>query len=558
MALNNTNYGRDAIYIYDKLLETLPGLKGHYFTLRAEGRDAINKDTDGNYTSKTITVNYVVDGATAEDFKNNLDYLDHLLNREDADISFNDDYSNFMIANVRNLGLDEKYATWGIGSYEIVCENPFRYSKTINEVTATKVTDGEQTFRINYTGTVPTEPVIEVTPGAENTSTNYAQNMYLEFINILNTTNNKNVSIGSSFPDGEATLVSSPDFSRTGITTLGWDFTPNGGFFQADFQDENYNRGAGLSYRAIYPYNWDDEDSHDPDDPKDCNNVLYKTLTTSITHFVATYSIRMYADTIATGGAIKLTAQTTDGKETGVVIYKNSLDNLKGTVLYYVDGKIMGSDSIDLQKYSSSLGLTSKEQASGAVLSESGKVYFMDSVVNKKRPQSALIEPKVVGNYVYNASNNNVSISRLGHSYTFKVGNLPIRRYIYARESDVDSYNKFNIGFKPNMISTSYGNMVTHLCGLNIMSLTKDSILNNWRILSPGSTFILNSANLDLEQSMQNTDQGLYTPELVGVHNSEHSLLIEPKRGVAFKCWYYNKTSGNDPGIKAKYNTIYL
>jgi hypothetical protein len=216
----------------------------------------------------------------------------------------------------------------------------------------------------------------------------------------------------------------------------------------------------------------------------------------------------------------------------------------------------MGSDVIDLQKYSSSLGLTDRQYA---ITSRSNKIYFQDDVVNKKRPQSAIIEQKVVGGtYIYGASNNNISFSKLGQTYTFKVADLPTRRFVYARESGSDSYSRFNIGFKPNMISSSLNNLTIQICGIDIMSLTKDTLINNWRILSPGNTYKLNSANIDLERTMQNTAGSLYIPELAGIHNVEHSLLIEPEASTSFKCIYYNKDSGNDPEVKVRYNTIYI
>jgi len=557
LALNNTNYARDAVYINGLLLELRDGLLGHYFTLRASGRDVVSQDESGKYGPKTITIEYAIDGDTVADFKENLDYLQHLLNRKDADISFNDEFGLFMIGDIHNLGLKEKHATWGLGSYEIKCENPFKYSKTVGEVTATKTTDGEQTFTIDYQGTVPTEPIIEVTPGAENTAYHFSQDAYLEFINVLNNKNNKNISIGSSFPDGTATKVSNPDFKRTSLVTLtqdGWLFTPNNGAASGSFNDPRYNKGSGLTYYAVYPTNYDTSGTYE--DPKDTKNMVYKTLSDSITNWLCNYSVRMWADDLLAGGSLKLSAQTTDSKETGVVIYKNSLDNLKGTVLYYVDDKVMGSDVIDLQKYSSSLGLTDRQYA---ITSRSNKIYFQDDVVNKKRPQSAIIEQKVIGGtYIYGASNNNISFSKLGQTYTFKVADLPTRRFVYARESGSDSYNRFNIGFKPNMISSSLNNLTIQICGIDIMSLTKDTLINNWRILSPGNTYKLNSANIDLERTMQNTAGSLYIPELAGIHNVEHSLLIEPEASTSFKCIYYNKDSGNDPEVKVRYNTIYI
>ena len=558
MALQNSNYARDAVYIHDKLIESLYGLTGHYFTLNTTGRNAISIDKEtGKYTPKTIVVNYVIDGDTVADFKDNLDYLEHILNRKDADISFNDEYDLFMIGDIHNLGLKEKHATWGLGSYEIVCENPLKYSKTVGEVTATKTNDGEQTFNINYLGTAPTEPVIEITPGAANSGSNYDQDAYLEFINVLNQKNNKNVSVGSSYPDGYATKVSCPDFDNVSISTLsadGWTISTGAGLFVGTFSDAYYKKGTGLSYKALYPSSYASGE-YDADDPKDTNNILSKTLGSNLTNWLCNYGVRMWAPTIISGGSLKLTAVTSDSKETGVVIYKNSLDNLKGTVLYYVDDKIMGSDTIDLQQYSSSLGLTNRQSG---IISRSGKSFFQDDVINKKRPQSAIVEQKLTGSFVYEASNNNISFSRLGQTYTFKVADLPIRRFTYARESGTDEYNKFNIGFKPNMISNTYGNLTMHVCGIDIMSLTKDAILNNWRILSPGNTYKLNTANLDLDRNIHNTDRGLYVPELAGIHNVEHSLLIEPEANTNFQCIYYNKTSGNDPQVKARYNTIYL
>lgn len=558
MALNNSNYARDAVYIHDRLLETLTGLKDHYFTLNATGRDVVTVDETGKYNSKTITVNYVIDGATVEDFKDNLEYLEHILNRRDADISFNDEYSLFMVGDIHNLGLKEKHATWGLGSYEIVCENPLKYSKTISEVTATKTTDGTQTFSINYTGRASTQPIIEVIPGAAVSSRNYPQDANLEFINVQNLNNQKSISIGSSYPDGTTERIANPNFKTVTLIDLnsaGWtDITYCNVATQSD---PYYNKGTGLSYKALYPTNYD-SGTHDEDDPKDTNATCYKTLSSNIYNFVCAYGVRMWAEELVSGGSLKLTARTTDGNETGVVIYKNSLDNLKGKVLYYVNGIVMGSDTIDLSKYSNSLGLTDRQNATVTRLS-TGKIYFQDEVVNKKRPKSALVEQKVDGSYVYTQANNNIVFSKLGQTYTFKVADLPIRRFNYMRESGVDiGYNRIIIGFKTNMISSGYSNLTTQITGIDVLSVQNPSLLNNWGILTAGNTYQINPANLDLHRGMENSEIGIYAPEYVGLYNSENNLVINPESNNSFQCIYYNKTSGNDPGIKVKYNTIYI
>lgn len=560
MALNNTNYGRDAVYINNLLLETQSGLNGHYFTLSTEGRDVVTKDQEtGQYEPKVITVHYAIDGATASSFKDNLDYLQHLLNRKDADISFNDEYDLFMVGDIHNLGLEEKHATWGLGSYEIVCENPLKYSKTIGEVTATQVDDGEQFFSINYEGTAPMQPVILVTPGAENTSAIYPDDANLEFINVLKQLDNKNVSIGSSYPDQSASSVSNVNFKVASLMNLrnnGW----VGDLAYCTLltkSDPYYNRGEGLSYKALYPSSYNAEGTEDPDDPAASNRLVYKSLSTAINNFVCAYGVRMWASSIIAGGSLKLTAKTTDNNETGVVIYKNSLDNLKGKVLYYVDGKVMGSDTIDLSQYSHSLGLTDRQNG---IVSRMGKNYFQDEVVNKKRPRSTLVEPKFTGSYVYTPSNNNVIFSKMGQVYTFKVADLPTRRFTYMRESGTDiGYNQLNIGFKPNMISSSaYPALDMQITGIDILSLANSNLLNNWGILTAGNTFEINPANLDLYRCMEKSGDGIYAPEYVGLYNAENTLTVEPEYTTAFQVLYYNKTTGNDPEVKVKYNTIYI
>lgn len=562
MALNNDNYARDAVYINTLLLDNITGLKGHYFTLRATGREVVNKDENGNYAPKTITVDYVVDGTTVEDFKNRLDYLAHLLNRQDADISFNDEFDKFIIGDIHNLGLKEKHACWGLGSYEIVCETPFKYSKTIGEVTATKVTDGEQTFTVANTGDIPTQPMIEITPAGNFAGSRFTTLGNLEFLSIKNNANNKHLSIGSSYPDGNAEVVSDMNFKvMTSTIPIADGWSGEMSYIAAkDATDANYNRGEGLTYRALYPTSYDtNPDNHDIDDPIDTNRTIYKSLSTALTNFVASYGVRMWASEILAGGSIKLTARTTDSKETGIVIYKKSLDDLKGKVLYLVDNQVMGSDTIDLSQYSHSLGLTERQSAYAASIAEGGKRFFQDEVVNRKRPKTGLIEPKVVGSYVYTPSNNNISFSRLGEVYTFKVADLPVRRFNYARESGTrETYNYLRIGFKSNMVSTSYPNLELQVTDINVISLTRDSLLNNWACLEAGSTFTIDPSNLELYKATLYTDKGVYAPEYVGINNSENTLLVDPKKSVAFYCLYYNKTAENDPVITARYNNIYI
>ena len=560
MALNNTNYGRDAVYINGLLLENQSGLNGHYFTLSTEGRDVVTIDQEtGQYEPKVITVHYAIDGTTAASFNDNLNYLQHLLNRKDADISFNDEYDLFMIGDIKNLGLDEKYATWGLGSYEITCENPFKYSKTVSEITATKVAEGEQNFSINYSGTASTQPIVEVVPGASQTASIYPRDANLEFINILNQKNNKNLSIGSSYPDGDTTQICNYNFNTVNYTNIindGW--TGDQSYIYMTSKTDSYaNKGSGLSYRVLYPLSYNSSGTEDPDDPSASNIALSKSISSAMTNFVASYGVRMWASNILAGGSLKLSALTTDGRLTGVVIYKNSVDNLKGKVLYYVDNQIMGSDTIDLSQYSHTLGLTDRQTA---IISKNGKNYFQDDIVNAKRSSLPIVEQKVsAAGYIYTPANNNVVFSKLGETYTFKVGNLPTRRFNYARENGTAvSHNVLQIGFKPNMVGPSYPNLELQITGIDVLQVEKSNLLNNWGILTAGNTFTVNPANLDLYRCRQNSGEGIYSPEYIGLYNAEDSLVISSGSITNFQCWYYNRTSGNDPQIKVKYNTVYL
>lgn len=125
-----------------------------YMTHKASGRESLDKQlstyengSDGEvlkksrYPERKIEISYVVRGSSLADMRDKMHKLQTALNVENAEIIFNDDANNYYTATpVMPATVNDAHDA-AYGSYELVCHDPFKYSKTLTTVQTTTHTD---------------------------------------------------------------------------------------------------------------------------------------------------------------------------------------------------------------------------------------------------------------------------------------------------------------------------------------------------------------------------------------------------------------------------------
>lgn len=141
-----------------------------YRTLHVSGREALSAELetyetgirDGSklqnkrFPARIITVTYQLNATSNEAFRNAFNRLGGILNVEDAQLIFNDEKDKYFIGTPAELGEVEPGHNCVIGSFDIVCFDPFKYSLLEYEATPTN-----GVFEINYGGTYKAYPRLE-------------------------------------------------------------------------------------------------------------------------------------------------------------------------------------------------------------------------------------------------------------------------------------------------------------------------------------------------------------------------------------------------------------
>lgn len=158
----------EALKINGEYIENL--IEG-YRTLSVSGREALSPDVlseqtgtgDGSrlknkrYPERIIRVKYQLIAQSNEAFREAYNKLGYILNVENAELIFNDEQDKFYTGTPCIIGEVEEGRNAVIGSFEILCVDPFKYSVVEYEATADL---DESSVLIDYNGTYKSFPTL--------------------------------------------------------------------------------------------------------------------------------------------------------------------------------------------------------------------------------------------------------------------------------------------------------------------------------------------------------------------------------------------------------------
>lgn len=428
-ALEGTLLPSEALQLNGEYIENL--ISG-YRTLHVKGREALSPEIetfetgarDGStlkkrrYPARTITVTYQLTVASDSAFREAFNSLADILNVEDAQLIFNDEQDKYYTGTPSVIEEVEPGRNSVVGSFDILCVDPFKYSLTEYEVAPT-VDDGLG-FIINYNGTYESFPELEADFYREDEASDDGEVTlsltgngdcgYVAFFNDQSKIiqlGDPEESDGESVPKSQ-TLISS-EFKKSsawgtaakaiwnvnsGVVTSG---TQTGSPGTAKSSDTEYYL-TGTSYGS--GSSW-----HGPS----VSRVLPADATGGVgaTNFTITVKHKMCIGSgkndVKQKGAFQCLLTDADSKiVAGFNIFK-SASGKKANLRFYVNGKTKETISIDLSYYN--------------------KYFGNNRAANKKKKIKALVTCKTS------------TITKSGNTVTFSVGGI---KKVY-RDDDIAS-----------------------------------------------------------------------------------------------------------------------
>lgn len=149
--MDRTDLQHDAFQINGTYLEDV--ISG-YITAKAAGRESLDKQvttydngTDGaviqrtRFPARTIEITFVLTGTSLADMRDKMHQLQTRLNVQGAEIIFNDDPNSYYIATPVMQNTVNEAKNTAYGTYNLLCYDPFKYSKTLTTVQTTSKTE---------------------------------------------------------------------------------------------------------------------------------------------------------------------------------------------------------------------------------------------------------------------------------------------------------------------------------------------------------------------------------------------------------------------------------
>ena len=551
MVRNRNDLTSCAVCINGQYIEDL--IEG-YSTLRVSGRDALTKllasneyRTDGaifdygKFPIRDIVVEYIVDAGSPEALREKNNQLVNLLNQDEADVQFNDEYDKFFIGSISINQPTTSFPLFIEGSYTIKCFNPFKYSTAVK--TALPIYNGNTAnFVINYQGSYPARPVLQAEfAGALSggTASEDGDCGYIAFMdedkNIIQLGNPEAMDLDSS---SKADTLINHTFEAN--TTP---FTASGIATNQSITDAYWNKGEGQTLKYI------------KQQTVGTDGLLSYTNSDGMQNFSAAL-VQRIATQAANTGSFYCKMKDADNKDVcGFTISKSSSGTM-GTVSYIVNNKVRKTENIDLSNYNKNFGYASKT----ATYKKVGKKYYYNKSTKKwstkqakkkkKRGKTKIVYKSVFNGYTYTQANLNTSFSKQNTTFTFKIGNLSQQSFEDASlENTV--IKTMQIGFTGNLQTNAVYSVV-------LKRLKGKTIAGTPNIFTAGDIVVADCNDGSVYIKRQGTEDGQYSPEYGALGNDWEPFILTAGTNNIQCVWSEWVKENYKPNIKIIYNEVFI
>ena len=536
----------EAVKINGQYLEdVIPG----YRTIITSGREAItpNLDTysvgssDGatikgsRYPERKITVEFMLQGGSLEDFRKKMEQLSNLLSLEEADFVFNDESDRYYTGRALIDVKVKNFLNGGRGSYDIFCGYPFKRSTAVTvkssaDASGVVVENNSATFTFDYYGTYPARPMLRASFAAAKQNGDYSEDGDCGFIAFLDDEENI-IQLGN--PD----VIDVDQYAKNG-TLINSEFTAltawnSENIAVSQITDTYWERGAGQTQKYAKPT---------ADDAS-----LYRT-TDGAVDFEFDIVHRLCVSAAGQTGQFEALAKNDDDIVVGFRIEKAG-NGTTGIVSYILNNKVVGTDSIDLSYYNYHFGYCNRTPV------YTDEIYYVTvkKKVKKKKKKKKVKEARVrtvQSGWSYTQSNLNSGWTKDGPVVIFSVGNLPDRTF---KSSDIANTPSLEVVF--NMTGSFHTNCV-HSCDMIRKAGVPFAEIPNVFTACDVVEADCNSADVVLYRA--GSAEGHLEPQYGALGNDWEDFVLKPGRNIIKAVWSNWVNPNYKPLIQILYNEVFL
>lgn len=541
--MDRTNLPVEAVKINGQYIEDV--LSG-YRTIITSGREAIAPELDtytvgisdgatvknGRYPAREITVDFMLEGSSLEDFRDKMEVLNNLLSFEEADFIFNDEADRFYTGRALLDGQIKPFLNGGRGSYTIYCAYPFKRSVvptvlSTSDASGVVVGNNSATFTFDYEGTRPARPVLRATFASAKQNGDYSEDGdcgYVAFLdadeNIIQLGNPEVIDVDQY--NKNDTLANSMFNALTGWTASN--------VVTGQITDTYWDSGAGQTQQYAKP-----------------SGTASLTRTTSgAINFEFDIVHRLCVSEAIQTGVFEALTQNNGTTIVGFRIKKTG-NGTTGIVEYILNGNVVGTDNIDLSYYNLHFGYC---QRTAVYTTQTYYVTVTKKVKKKKKKVKEKRTRQVQNGWRYTQSNLNSGWTKDGAVVTFSVGDLPDRTF---KCSDIENTAALNIVFN---FSGAFHTNALHSCSMISKAGVPFAEIPNVFTAGDIVEADCNDANVYLYRS--GSADGHLEPQYGALGNDWEDFVIKPGQNVIRAVWSNWVNTSYKPTIQIIFNEVYL
>ena len=542
---STTSLPAEAVSIDGTYLENI--VSG-YRTLYVSGRESLAPElntysvgvADGEkvknrrYPARTLTVGFQLLAPNAEEFRARFNQLNNVLAKDEADFVFNDEkdkyFTGYPIMNTKvDPGLDNVTGEW-----EIYCAYPFKrsvdtYTLTTDDATGVTVEGNKATFTIDYDGMLPAKPLLRAQFASGETDGSYNEDGDCGFV---------------AFVNDEEDIIQLGNPEATDIDPL----NKNATLINHAFNSLSGWTASGMSIANITDAHWQKDKGQTMKYARGTGSL--KKTTVGGVNFNLKIVHRLCVTASAQKGAFKCHLRSGSNTVTGFTIAKNG-NGTNGVVSYIIDGRTVGTATIDLSQYNTNFGYCKKSpvyvfqryhQVLKTVRRSNGKKFrILDGKWSVRKVQTG---------WAYTQSNLNSSIVRNDEVVTFKVGNLPQRTF---KSGDIAGVPFYDMVFE---FSGNFNTNALRSCALVKKAGVAFADIPNVFTAGDIVEADCNSANVWLYRN--GSAEGTLAPQYGALGNDWETFDLHVGTNTIVVTWSDWVNENYKPHIEIEYNKVFL
>lgn len=526
---------QEAVSIDGKFIEDiLPG----FSTIKTSGREALTANVEAStigrnsgemlrytrYPSRTITIDFVLEGSSLSNLREKLNQLNGILTAKEHEFIFNDEDDKLFVGvpTVQNEVDDFKNACGG--KISIYCAYPFKRSVELKEVTATVGTGTTATFNFYYDGTYPVKPTLVAEFSGSSTSGSLSDEGDCGFVMFTDVDENI-IQLGNPESVNESAVARASRINHEFSATTGW--TNNGGSFLnypiqgtsaiKTITDPLYKKGTGQTFKGVAPtgYGTDSYGWRGPSISKKLSSAASDWSVSLVHHFC----VNSYDEF----GSISCGLVNGDKLIAGFTIFASNFST-EGEVRYIINDRLESYESIYVGKYNEHFGYTKK----------SANSYSQPSL--------------------------NSTIKKVGSTVTFKIGKLAEKSITVSgienlKATDLVIYFQNFGGSNRKVVSTN----IVHSINFTALPSNAKNFRDIPNVFTAGDIVEADCSNANVRIMRQGMTEGQLAPQYGALGNNWEEFELRPGQnviGAAWSTWLTESTYF--PKLKIRYREVFI